>query len=109
MYAVVETGGKQYRIEKGQEFEVELLEGAESSSVTLSNVLLVADGENVAIGHPYLEGGQVQCTLLAQTKGEKVVNYRYNRRKKFDRKVGHRQKLTRLRVEEILTGGKNGT
>ena len=101
MYAVIETGGKQYRVEKGQQFDVEKLEREQEEMISVKEVLLVADGERVEIGNPYVEGSEVQCKVVGHRKGTKVVHFRYRRRKRFERKVGHRQSLTTLRVEEI--------
>ncbi|MFA5479957.1 MAG: 50S ribosomal protein L21 [Candidatus Muiribacteriota bacterium] len=101
MYAIVETGGKQYRVEPKTTFKVEKLEAAENEKVELSNVLLVSDGKDLKVGSPYLETAKVVCSVLSQGKGKKVNIFRYKPKKKYRKMKGHRQPFTELRVEEI--------
>lgn len=98
-YAVIETGGKQYRVTVGDTFEVEKLEG--EGDVELSSVLAVSDGNELKVGTPYVEGAKVVLTILGDELGDKVVNFKKRRRKGYARKVGHRQQLTKVTVKAI--------
>lgn len=102
MYAVVETGGKQYRVTVGQEIDVERLDGEDGAEVTLDRVLLVATGEQVSVGSPLVEGARVLATIERQAKGDKIVVFKFRPKKRYRRKRGHRQLLTRLRIKEII-------
>ena len=102
MYALVETGGKQYRVSAGDTLVVEKLPAAVGEQVTLERVLLVADGEKVRVGHPLVRGARVQATVLDHHLGPKVVIFKYMPKERYRRKGGHRQELTRLRVDQIL-------
>ena len=101
MYAVISTGGKQYRVEQGETIEVEKLVHEAGKSIDFSEVLLIADGENVRIGSPLLAGAKVTAEVIADIKGEKLIIYKYRRRKGYRRKTGHRQTLTRLKITAI--------
>lgn len=101
MYAVVETGGKQYRVAPGGVIAVERLPGSVGDVVELSRVLLVGEGEQVKVGTPVVSGAKVRATILGQVRGPKIMVFKFKRRKKYRRKTGHRQGLTQLRVEEI--------
>ena len=101
-YAIVETGGKQYKVAQGDTILVEKIEAEKGASLNLEKVLLVSDGKKVHIGTPYLSGSKVICEVLDQAKGEKVVSFKYRRRKGYRKKIGHRQKLTRLKVQQLL-------
>ncbi len=103
-YAVVETGGKQYRVEKDNVISVERLDAEVGSEVELSTVLAVSDGENLTVGAPVIEGAVVKATILEQYRGDKVVAFKKKKRKGYKRKVGHRQELTKLQVAEISVG-----
>jgi len=107
MYAVIETGGKQYRVEVGTELEVELLDVEPGQSITLDRVLLVADGADAAVGKPVVENAVVQADVVGGTRGEKVIAFKY--RPKARRRVmkGHRQDLTVLRIADIRFNGKS--
>lgn len=100
-YAVVETGGKQYRVEAGQTLEVESLGVDAGQDVELSTVLAVSDGSALRIGKPYVDGAKVVFTVADNKRGVKVVNYKKRRRKGYERKVGHRQELTVVTVKSI--------
>ena len=101
MYAIIETGGKQYRVEKGDTIDVELLDIEDN--VELKNVLLISEAGNVKIGAPYLADTVVQAELVKQdAKGPKVVAFKYKRRKPIRRKVGHRQRYTRIKITDII-------
>ncbi len=99
-YAVFKTGGKQYRAGTGEVLTVEKIEGDAGSKVTFEDVLLVGEGQNVKVGGD-LKGAKVVAEIVGQTKGEKLLAYRYKRRKGYHRTVGHRQKLTQVKVTEI--------
>jgi len=100
-YAVIETGGKQYRVQAGDRLEVEKLEVEVGESVDIDKVLAVSDGKELKVGTPMLEGSKVTATVTDQIRGKKVINYKKKRRKGYERKVGHRQYLTVLKVENV--------
>jgi large subunit ribosomal protein L21 len=101
MYAVIKTGGKQYKVEKGSTLRVEKLDGDAGAKVTFEEVLLVADGEEVKIGTPMLGGAKVSAEIVAQEKGEKLIVFKFRRRKAYRRKNGHRQQYTAIKVTDI--------
>lgn len=102
MYAVIRTGGKQYRVEPGQEVIIEKLADTESGKeVRLADVLMYSDGSKVSVGQPVLESVSVLCTCLGDELGPKLRTVKYRRRKNSRRTYGHRQQHTRLRVERI--------
>ncbi len=101
MYAIVRTGGKQYQVAQGDQLRVETLAGAVGETVELEDVLLVADGEDVKIGQPQIEGAKVTATIVEQGKAKKVLVYKKKRRKGYEVKNGHRQQYTALRIEGI--------
>jgi large subunit ribosomal protein L21 len=100
-YAVVETGGKQYRVNAGDTLQVEKLEGTSGDKLELTDVLAVSDGNELKIGTPAVEGASVTATVVDQIRGPKVINFKKKRRKGYSRKVGHRQELTVLKVDNI--------
>ena len=101
MYAVVKTGGKQYKVAKGDIIEVEKLEVEAGKSVDLSEVLLVGEASSVKVGAPLVEGANVTAEVLKQKKGDKVIIFKKNRRHNYRRKNGHRQNLTVLKITDI--------
>ena len=103
-YAVVETGGKQYRVATGDVLHVERLEGEPGSAVRLEGVLACSDGATLKIGRPLVEGAAVEAEVVEQLRGPKVVSYKKKRRKGFEKKIGHRQELTRIRINGIVAG-----
>lgn len=100
MFAVVRTGGKQYKVREGDTLTVERLPGQPGDTVELSEVLLV-HGRSHKVGTPLVEGAKVVCELLEHLRGPKIVVYKFKRRKSYERKLGHRQELSRLRVVRI--------
>ena len=106
MYAVIRTGGKQYRVAKDDIISVERLAGAPGEILELSDVLMLGDGGNVTVGAPLVAGACVGAAVVEQAKGEKVLIFKKKRRHNYRRKNGHRQELTVLRITEILTDGK---
>ena len=107
MYAVIETGGKQYRVEVGTELEVELLDVEPGQAITLARVLLVADGDESAMGRPLVENAAVSAEVLRQTRGEKLISFKYRPKARSRVKKGHRQELTVLRITDVRLGSKS--
>jgi len=105
MYAVIETGGKQYRVEVGTELQVELLDVEPGSAMEFERVLLVADGDTAAIGHPVVENASVAATVLRRERGEKTISFKYRPKARRRVKKGHRQELTLLRISDIVLDG----
>lgn len=101
MYAVIRTGGKQYRVAPGDTVEVEKLDGAVGDSITLSDVLLVAAGDTVKVGAPVVDGTSVSAKITGQYRGNKILVFRYRPKKRIRVRKGHRQYLTRLQIESI--------
>ena len=101
MYAVIKTGGKQYKVAKDDVILVEKLEVEAGKEIALDHVLMIGDGANVTIGQPTVKGATVQATVVDQTKGDKVIIFKKNRRHNYRRKRGHRQKLTVLKITNI--------
>ena len=106
MYAVVTTGGKQYRVEAGGELTIERLAADAGSSVTFDRVLLVGDGDTITIGTPTVDGATVSGTVLGEALGPKLVIFKFKQKVKYRRTTGHRQHLTRVRIDEISASGK---
>jgi large subunit ribosomal protein L21 len=104
MYAVIQTGGKQYRVSPGDLITVEKLAGEPGERVELGEVLMVGDGAQIAVGQPHLEQARVVGTIVRQTRGPKVIVFKHKRRKGYQKKQGHRQWQTLLRVTDITTG-----
>ncbi|MDI9549516.1 MAG: 50S ribosomal protein L21 [Chloroflexota bacterium] len=101
MYAVIRTGGKQYRVAAGDSVEVEKLDGEVGETITLNDVLLVADGDTVQIGQPTVAGASVSARITGQHRGNKVRVFRYRPKKRIRVRSGHRQYLTRLQIESV--------
>ncbi|MFW6113203.1 MAG: 50S ribosomal protein L21 [Thermodesulfobacteriota bacterium] len=102
MFAIVQTGGKQYRVAPGDILRVERLPGDRGDEVQLDQVLLVADGDSIQVGQPLVEGARVVGEILRQGQGKKIIVFKKKRRKKYRRKQGHRQLYTALQVREII-------
>ena len=100
MYAVIETGGKQYRVAPGETIEVETLAGEAGAEIELGRVLAVVDGESVKVGSA-AEGARVTGTILAHGRGPKTIVFKFKRKKQYKRTIGHRQNLTRVQIKEI--------
>lgn len=101
MYAIIRTGGRQYRAEVGATLDVEKLPIEVNDTLEISDVLLVGDGENTVIGQPVVEGAKVSATVVEQFRAPKVIVFKYRQRTKFRRMRGHRQYLTRIRIDNI--------
>jgi large subunit ribosomal protein L21 len=104
MYAVIELGGKQQLVKKGDVITVEKQELEDGKSFVVENVLLMVDDDKISVGSPYVKGAKVEAKVVKQTKGPKVVSFKYRRRKSSHTKKGHRQKLTELEITNIKGG-----
>jgi len=102
MYAIIETGGKQYPVKKGDVIDVELLDTTQKDSIEFTSVLFVNDGKAAKVGAPYVSKSVVKGEILTDAKGPKVISFKYKRRKGVRRKVGHRQKYHRVKITEIV-------
>ena len=107
MYAVIETGGKQYRVEVGTELEVELLEAAPGDNITIDRVLLVADGDESTIGRPVVADAAVEAEVVRRDRGEKLISFKYRPKARTRVKKGHRQELMVLRITDVKLGRKS--
>ncbi|MEM9444683.1 MAG: 50S ribosomal protein L21 [Verrucomicrobiota bacterium] len=102
MFAVIKTGGKQYRIKEGDVLDVELLDDLENGKkAEFSEVLLVSNGDQVTVGKPTISGASVSAEVIGEVKGDKVVAFKYRRREGYHRTVGHRQRYVRVKVDKI--------
>lgn len=101
MYAVIKTGGKQYRVAAGDKLKVEKLAGEVGSDITLDQVLMLADGDNVTIGAPLIDGASVQAKVVAHGRGDKVMIFKFRRRKHYRKTQGHRQDFTEIEIGAI--------
>jgi large subunit ribosomal protein L21 len=104
MYAVIQTGGKQYRVAEGETLRVEKLSAATGDKLSFSPLLFADDGGNVQVGKPNVSGIQVEAEVLGQGLGDKILIYKYKRRKSYRRKTGHRQPFTALKIVSIKAG-----
>ncbi|MEQ8246429.1 MAG: 50S ribosomal protein L21 [Alphaproteobacteria bacterium] len=110
MYAVMKTGGKQYRVEPNDRLRVDKLVGEPGTTVDIGDVLMVGDGENTQVGAPLLAGASVKLEVVEQTRNDKIVVFKKKRRQNYRRKQGHRQEMTVVRVAEIADAhGKKAT
>jgi large subunit ribosomal protein L21 len=107
MYALVRTGGKQYRVSKDDTILVERISADEGAEVILDDVVMLGDGDKVTIGTPRVEGAAVSATVMRQTRGPKIIIFRRKRRKNHRRTQGHRQDLTLLKINAIAEDGKS--
>jgi large subunit ribosomal protein L21 len=106
MYAVVTTGGKQYRVEAGSELIIEQLGAEAGASITFDRVLLVGDGDAVTVGTPTVDGASVSATVLGESLGPKLIIFKFKQKATYRRKNGHRQHMIRVRIDEINASGK---
>ncbi|HOB87844.1 MAG TPA: 50S ribosomal protein L21 [Bacillota bacterium] len=105
MYAIIETGGKQYRVEEGSVIKVEKLPVAKGEEIVFDRVLLFSDGGELEVGRPYLEGVLVKGKAVAQGRDRKIIVFKYKPKKNYRRKQGHRQPFTRVLIEKIEKSG----
>jgi large subunit ribosomal protein L21 len=103
-YAIIRTGGKQFRVQPGQRIKIPTLAAEPGASVEFNDVLLGADGDKVQLGVPTLSGAKVTAEILEHGRGEKIVVFKFKRRKNYSRKQGHRQGYTEVRINEISLG-----
>lgn len=101
MYAVIKTGGKQYKVSVGEKLKVEQIPAELDSQIVLNEVLMVADGDAVKVGSPFIEGAQVTATVVAHGRGEKIRIFKMRRRKHYQKRQGHRQNFTEIRIDAI--------
>jgi large subunit ribosomal protein L21 len=104
MYAVVRSGGKQYSVRQGQQLDVESLTGVEGDQLELTDVLLVGNGDQIVLGTPTVPGARIVVEVLGQKRQKKVTIFKYKRKTRYRRTIGHRQPFTRLAVREIIPG-----
>jgi large subunit ribosomal protein L21 len=109
MYAVISTGGKQYKLNQGDTVDIERIDGEAGEKVTFDRVLCLGEEENIEIGTPLLEGARVSATIVEQIKGEKITIFKFKRRKMYRRKKGHRQQYTRVLIDTIEGSGAEKT
>ncbi|MFS8540851.1 MAG: 50S ribosomal protein L21 [Tissierellales bacterium] len=102
MYAIIETGGKQYRVQEGDVIFVEKIDAEEGGTVDLTKVLLVSKDGEVKVGKPYVDGVKVEAKVLAHGKARKIVVFKYKPKKNYRKKQGHRQPYTKLQIEKIV-------
>jgi len=102
VYAIIASGGKQYRVEPGKVVTLERLPGEVGNQVALDQVLMVSDGSQVKIGRPTVSGARVVSEIVAHTRGDKIDVFKFKKRKKYRRKTGHRQEQTQVRIAEIV-------
>jgi large subunit ribosomal protein L21 len=104
MYAVIKSGGKQYRVESGKQVRVESLAADVGSAVAFEEVLLVGGGDNVKVGAPLVSGAKVKATVVSHGRGDKVKIFKLRRRKHYQKTQGHRQNYTEVRIDDIVQG-----
>jgi len=105
-YAIIKTGGRQFRVAEGDTIDVDLLDIDSGKTATFGDVLMFADGDNVTHGNPLISGAKVTAEVVEQRKDKKIIAFKYKRRKGYHRTVGHRRKLTRVKIKSISVGAK---
>ena len=105
-FAIIKTGGRQYRVAEGDTIDVDLIDVAAGKTATFDDVLMYADGKNLTHGDPLISGAKVTAEVLEQRKDKKVIAFKFRRRKGYHRTVGHRRKLTRVKIKSINVGAK---
>ncbi|MEY2530242.1 MAG: large subunit ribosomal protein [Verrucomicrobiota bacterium] len=105
-YAIIKTGGRQYRIAEGDTIDVDLIEMEAGKTATFDDVLMYADGDKLTHGDPLISGAKVTAEIVEQRKDKKVIAFKFRRRKGYHRTVGHRRKLTRVKIKSISVGAK---
>jgi large subunit ribosomal protein L21 len=108
-YAIIKTGGRQYRVAEGDTIDVDLLDIEPGKTATFGEVLMFTDGKNLTHGTPLISGAKVTAEVLQQRKDRKVIAFKYKRRKGYHRTVGHRRKLTRVKIKSISVGAKKSS
>jgi large subunit ribosomal protein L21 len=105
-YAIIKTGGRQYRVAEGETIDVDLIDVEAGKTATFGDVLMFADGDKLTHGEPLISGAKVTAEVLEQRKDKKVIAFKFKRRKGYHRTVGHRRKLTRVKIKSISIGAK---
>jgi len=105
-YAIIKTGGRQYRVAQGDTIDVDLLDVEAGKTATFGDVLMYADGKDLTYGNPLISGAKVTAEVVEQRKDKKVIAFKFKRRKGYHRTVGHRRKLTRVKIRSISLGAK---
>ena len=105
-YAIIKTGGRQFRVAEGDTIDVDLLDIDSGKTATFGDVMMFADGDDVTHGNPLISGAKVTAEVLDQRKDKKIIAFKYRRRKGYHRTVGHRRKLTRVKIKSISVGAK---
>jgi large subunit ribosomal protein L21 len=108
MYAIIENGGKQYRITEGERIKLEQFPGGEGEDIQIKEVLVLNDGNSTIIGNPYIDGAFIQGKVVAHGRAKKVIIFKYKKRKDYKKKNGHRQPYTELLVEKIFMEAPHG-
>ncbi len=109
MYAIVETGGKQYQVEEGRFVDVELLDGEADSKVVFDNIVMIVNGKKSKVGQPYVTGASVEGKIVKHDKAKKIIVFKQRPKKGYRRKQGHRQQFTRVMISKIRTTAKKST
>jgi large subunit ribosomal protein L21 len=104
MYAVIATGGKQYKVSTGEILRIEKIPGEIGDTVAIDRVLMVAEGDDVTIGSPVVDNAVVNASIVEQAKAKKILVFKYKRRKRYRRKQGHRQPYTAIKIDNIVNG-----
>ncbi|MFP6801741.1 MAG: 50S ribosomal protein L21 [Pseudomonadales bacterium] len=104
MYAVIESGGKQHRVEPGEVLRLEKLDASEGETVNFDKVMMIGEGENIQIGTPFVDGGAVTAEVVSHGRGDKITIIKMHRRKHYRRQAGHRQYFTEVKIKEISGG-----
>jgi len=104
MYAVIESGGKQHRVEPGEFLRLEKLDASEGETVNFDKVMMIGEGENIQIGTPFVDGGAVTAEVVSHGRGDKITIIKMRRRKHYRRQAGHRQYFTEVKIKEISGG-----
>ena len=106
MYAIVETGGKQYQLEEGRYVDIELLEGEKDSKVVFDKIVMIVNGKKSKVGQPYVAGASVEGKIMLNDKTKKIIKYKQKTKKSYKKKQGHRQGFTRVMISKIRTSAK---
>ena len=101
MYAIVETGGKQYQVEEGRYVDVELLEGEKDAKIVFDKIVMLVNGKKSKVGQPYVAGASVEGKIMLHDRAKKVIVYKYKRKTGYHKKNGHRQAFTKVKIEKI--------
>ena len=106
MYAIVETGGKQYQVEEGRYVDIELLDGEKDSKVVFDNIVMIVNGKKSKVGQPYVAGASVEGKIMLHDRAKKIIVYKQRPKKGYRKKQGHRQGFTRVMISKIRTSSK---